>query len=337
MDVSGVLSSLIGLGSGEPYLLWLAIFTAVAFIVAGAYSIREQFVLRQRFSSGGAASAKSDEGTLIYGEPSWAWLKGLEPIYRPFMPSNDEVASDIRRRLTEAGLRNPHAVELFFALRILLALAFGIGAILVLPVLFTKLKAMPLAGIAVGLAAGGYLLPGYALNWIAAARKQKVVEGFPDALDMLLVCVEAGLSLEGAVQRVGREIRSAHPIIAEEFRLVGNEMLAGKSRHEALRALGERTGAVDVKGLASLLIQADQFGTSVAQALRVHASEMRTTRILRAEERAHKIPVKLAFPLMFGLIPVVLIITLAPGILRIIDVLLPLLSRGKFPSPNVHH
>jgi tight adherence protein C len=248
------------------------------------------------------------------------------------MPSDAEVQSDIRRRLTEAGLRNPRAVEVFFALRILLALAFGVGAVFLLPFLFTRLKVMPLMGISCGLAFAGYLVPGYALTWLAARRKRRIIEGFPDALDMLLVCVEAGLSLEASVQRVGREIKGAHPLIAEEFRLVGNEMLAGKTRHDALRSLGERTGVADVRGLASLLVQADQFGTSVAQALRVHAHEMRAKRILRAEEQAHKIPVKLAFPLMFGLIPVVLIITLAPGILRIVDVLMPLLARGKVPT-----
>lgn len=330
MDVSGVLGDVIELGGAEPYMLWLTVFAAVVFVVAGAESWRGQAELRQRLSA--TQAAKRAEGSLTFDETRWPWLKTLEPIYRPFMPSDAEVASDIRRRLSEAGIRNPRAVELFFALRILLALALGIGAILVLPLVFTRLKVMPLTLIAMGVATIGYLLPGYVVSWLAARRKRLVIEGFPDALDMLLVCVEAGLSLEASVQRVGREIREAHPVIAEEFRLVGNEMLAGKSRHDALRSLGERTGVADVRGLASLLIQSDQFGTSIAQALRVHASEMRATRILRAEERAHKIPVKLAFPLMFGLIPVVLIITLAPGILRIIDVLMPLLSRGRMPS-----
>lgn len=330
MDVSGVLSELIALGGSEPYLLWLTVFAAAVFIAAGADSLRGQTALRQRLS--GTTTSRAQEGSLLYGASPWSWVKTFEPIYRPFMPSNDVVASDIRRRLTEAGLRNPNAVELFFAARILLALAFGIAAIVVLPMFFPRLKVLPLSGISMMIAAAGYLLPGYVVMWLGARRKRLIVEGFPDALDMLLVCVEAGLSLEGSIQRVGGEIKNAHPVIADEFRLVGNEMLVGKSRHDALRSLAERTGVPDVRGLVSLLIQSDQFGTSVAQALRIHASEMRHTRILRAEERAHKIPVKLAFPLMFGLIPVVLIITLAPGIIRVIDVLLPLLSRGKIPS-----
>jgi tight adherence protein C len=331
MDVSRILSEVVALGGGEPYMLWLTIFAAVMFIVAGAESLRNQAELRQRLVASKPAKRLS-EGSLTFDEERWPWLRLLEPIYRPFMPSDAEVQSDIRRRLTEAGLRNPRAVEVFFALRILLALAFGVGAVFLLPFLFTRLKVMPLMGISCGLAFAGYLVPGYALTWLAARRKRRIIEGFPDALDMLLVCVEAGLSLEASVQRVGREIKGAHPLIAEEFRLVGNEMLAGKTRHDALRSLGERTGVADVRGLASLLVQADQFGTSVAQALRVHAHEMRAKRILRAEEQAHKIPVKLAFPLMFGLIPVVLIITLAPGILRIVDVLMPLLARGKVPT-----
>lgn len=334
MDVSGVVSGLFGLNGGEPYALWLLIFVTAAFVVAGANSLRGGAALRQRFS-GDRVSARREEGSLVYGEPRWAWLKPLEPIYRPFVPADGDVASSIRRRLIEAGFRTPHAVELFFALRVLAALTLGIGAILVLPFLFSKLKVMPLTLIAMGMAAAGYLLPSNVISWFAARRQQRIIEGFPDALDMLLVCVEAGLSLEASVLRVGREIRNAHPIIAEEFRLVGNEMLAGKGRHDALRSLGERTGVADVKGLSSLLIQSDQFGTSIAQALRVHASEMRNTRIMRAEERAHKIPVKLAFPLMFGLIPVVLIITLAPGIIRMVDTLLPLLSRGKIPATGI--
>lgn len=330
MDVSGVLGELVALGGSEPYLLWLTVFAAAIFIVAAADSLRGQNALRQRLT--GTTSARGPEGSLLYAPSSWTWLKTFEPIYRPFMPSNDEIAGDIRRRLTEAGLRNPHAAEIFFASRILLALAFGVAAIIVLPLFYQRLKVLPLTGISMAIATAGYLLPGYVVSWLGARRKQRITEGFPDALDMMLVCVEAGLSLEASIQRVGREIANAHPVIADEFRLVGNEMLVGKSRHDALRSLADRTGVPDVRGLVSLLIQSDQFGTSVAQALRVHASEMRHTRILRAEERAHKIPVKLAFPLMFGLIPVVLIITLAPGIIRVIDVLLPLLSAGKIPS-----
>jgi len=330
MDALRIFGELIALGGGEPYLLWLTIFVAIVFILAGAESLRNQAQLQQRLVATRPTKRMRD-GSLTFDESRWSWLKMLEPIYRPFMPSDAEVQSDIRRRLTEAGIRNPRAVELFFALRILLSLALGLCAIFLLPLIFTRLKVMPLMGLAAGLAFAGYLLPGYAVTWLAARRKRRIIEGFPDALDMLLVCVEAGLSLEASVQRVGREIKNAHPLIAEEFRLVGNEMLAGKTRHEALRSLGERTGVADVRGLASLLVQADQFGTSVAQALRVHALDMRAKRILRAEEQAHKIPVKLAFPLMFGLIPVVLIITLAPGILRIIDVLIPLLARGKAP------
>jgi tight adherence protein C len=330
MDVSGVLSGLMTLGGNEPYLLWLVVFAAAVFAVAGADSLRRQDALRQRLGSRNSGSDVSGDRSLVYGETDWSWLRSLEPIYRPFTPSGSEVATDVRRRLTEAGMRNPHAVEVFFALRILLSLALGIGAIVLLSLLFTKLKVLPLMALAFGAASIGYLLPGYVVTRRANTRKRLITEGFPDALDMLLVCVEAGLSLEAAIQRVGQEIRAAHPVISDEFQLVGNEMLAGKGRHDALRSLGARTGVADVNGLASLLIQSDQFGTSVARALRVHAAEMRTTRILRAEERAHKIPVKLAFPLMFGLIPVVLIVTLAPGIIRVVEVLLPMMkSAGK--------
>lgn len=315
--------------------MWLVVFAAVVCVVAGAMSAMAERDVRRRLKAG-ASSTGADASSLAFAEPSLTWLTRLEPLYGPFVPGRPEVAAEIRERLTHSGIRHPRAVEIFFALRIMFSLASGIAAIFVLPALYPQLKAIVLLGCAFLAGTVGYLIPGYVITFLASSRKQRVLEGFPDALDMMLVCVEAGLSLEAAIQRVGEEIQQSHPEIAEEFRLVGNEMLAGKTRHEALRGLADRTGVADVRSLVSLLIQADQFGTSVARALRIQASEMRSSRILRAEERAHKIPVKLAFPLMFGLIPVVLIITLAPGILRIIDVLLPLLNdHGTLPP--THH
>ena len=334
--MSGVVDSLGSLFGSEPYLLWLVVFAAAVCAVAGTMSVLSDREIRRRIKTSGGMSS-SDVSALAFAEPTFNWLTGLEPLYGPFVPGRAEVAAEMRERLTHAGIRNPRAVEIFFAMRILIALGAGIVSIFVLPALYPQLKVMALLGAAVIAGTFGYLSPGYIVSWLASSRKQKVIDGFPDALDMMLVCVEAGLSLEGSVQRVGQEIQRAHPEIAQEFRLVGNEMLAGKTRHEALRSLAQRTGVDDVRGLVSLLIQADEFGTSVARALRIQASEMRTTRVLRAEERAHKIPVKLAFPLMFGLIPVVLIITLAPGIMRVIDVLMPLLSHSGLPTPHPHH
>ena len=325
--------SLVG---NEPYLLWLIVFAATASVIAASTSAFGEQVLRRRLKRSIPQTAgEADPSPLAFADPALTWLTRLQPLYGPFVPGRPEVAGEIRQRLNHAGMRNPRAVEIFFALRIVLALTLGALAVFILPLLFPTLKVAPLLMIAILGAMIGYLAPGYVVSWLGSRRKTKITDGFPDALDMMLVCVESGLSLEASIQRVGQEIRNAHPIIAEEFRLVGNEMLAGKTRHDALRQLAERTGVADVRSLVSLLIQSDQFGTSVAKALRIHAFEMRSARILRAEERAHKIPVKLAFPLMFGLIPVVLIITLAPGILRVIGVLMPLMSKGKFPTP--HH
>jgi tight adherence protein C len=149
----------------------------------------------------------------------------------------------------------------------------------------------------------------------------------------LLICVEAGLGLDAAISKVASELSLAHPILAEHYRFVGAELRAGQSRHDALRGFSDRTGVEEVRTLVSLLIQSDELGTSIAQALRVHAFEMRAKRLLRAEEKAHKIPVKLAFPLMFGLIPVVFMVTLTPAIIKFVTFIAPVLAQGM-PTPG---
>ena len=176
------------------------------------------------------------------------------------------------------------------------------------------------------------MLPTYILEKKIKRRKRLIGEGFPDALDMLLVCVESGLGLDAAMARVGDEIEKAHPILFQHFRLVGNELRAGRGRQDAMRSLADRTGVEDVRTLVTLLVQSDELGASIAQALRVHAFEMRSTRILRAEEIAHKIPVKMAFPLMFGLIPVVMIVTVTPAVLKIVEFAVPALARTAVPG-----
>jgi len=207
------------------------------------------------------------------------------------------------------------------------AAGFGVAILILMPVFVRDIlptRVLPAAGIA---ALIGYSLPAWILDLRTMKRKRLIREGFPDALDLLLICVEAGLGLDAAVGRVGTEIEKAHPILSEQFRLVGAELRAGRSREQALRGMGERTGVEDVRSLVTLLIQSDELGTSIGQALRVHASEMRSKRLLTAEEKAHKIPVKLAFPLVLGLIPVVLIVTLTPAVIKFVTFILPILQR----------
>jgi len=163
----------------------------------------------------------------------------------------------------------------------------------------------------------GLFLPDFFLERKASKRRREFQEGFPDAMDMLVVCVEAGLGLDAAIQRVGKEIVSSHPELGVEFSLVSLELRAGKARADALRALADRTALDDVRALTSILIQAEHFGTSIAEALRQQANEMRTLRLQRAKERAAKLPVKLIFPIIFFIFPALFLVVLGPALVRI--------------------
>jgi tight adherence protein C len=157
-------------------------------------------------------------------------------------------------------------------------------------------------------------------------RQEKILVGFPDALDLMVVCVEAGLGLDAAINRVGEEMKVSNALLSEEFRLLGLELRAGKTRRDALKNLGLRTGLEEVKSLMTLLIQTDKFGTSIAQALRVHSDSMRTKRYQRAEEMAAKLPVKLVFPLILFIFPALFVVIVGPAVIKIFRVLLPSLG-----------
>jgi tight adherence protein C len=167
----------------------------------------------------------------------------------------------------------------------------------------------------------GFLLPDFMLVRMKRARHKAIQNGLPDAMDLLIVCIEAGSSLDQSIVRASDELSVAHPAVAEELRFITTEIRAGKPRMDAFRNFAERTKVDDVRALVAMLIQTDRFGTSIAQALRIHADGGRTTRRQRAEERAAKLGVKLVFPLVFCLFPALYVITLGPGAIRILRVI----------------
>ena len=169
-------------------------------------------------------------------------------------------------------------------------------------------------------AGAGVLLPSNVLDRLVERRLRRLRHGFPDALDLLVVCVEAGLGLSGAIQRVADEIVVSHAELSRELSLVNAEIRAGVDRSQALRNLADRTGLDDIRGLVSLLIQTMRFGTSVADALRVYSEEFRDRRMQKAEEEAAKIGTKLIFPLVFCLFPSFFLVAIGPAVLRLVDV-----------------
>ena len=175
----------------------------------------------------------------------------------------------------------------------------------------------------------GYFLPVFWLRHAVNSRKEKILDAFPDALDLMVVCVEAGLGLDAAIARVSSEIKFAHKELAEEFNLVSLELRTGSSRMVALKNLSKRIDLEEVSSLVALLVQTDKFGTSVGQALRVHSDAMRVNRQLRAEEMAAKLPVKLLFPLVLFIFPSLFVVVVGPGVVKIARVLLPALGANN--------
>jgi len=226
----------------------------------------------------------------------------------------------LQARLVNAGYRSHEALPIFFGIR--LGVAVITFLILSSPIVRHPNLAMSLAGCGLG-----YLLPNFVLGRMAKKRQHRIRCGLPDALDLLVVSVEAGLGLDQAIQRVGEELDYAHPDLSEELRLINLELRAGKGRADALRNLAERTGVDDVSSLVAMLVQTDKFGTSVAQSLRVHSDTVRTKRRQRAEEAAAKTGVKMVFPLVFCIFPAIWVVTIGPAAIKFVQVLVPMASK----------
>jgi len=233
------------------------------------------------------------------------------------VPKSPSEMGKLQQRLVTAGYRRNEAVGIFLGIRVGLALL--LFALLSTPILFRPSFITALAACGIG-----YVLPGMLLARIAKRRQHKIRLGLPDALDLLVVSVEAGLGLDQAIQRVADELAFAHPELADEMRLINLELRAGKARGEALRNFGERTQVDDVISLVAMLIQTDKFGTSVAQSLRVHSETSRTKRRQRAEEAAAKTGVKMVFPLVFCIFPAIWVVTIGPAAIKFVQVLGPM-------------
>jgi tight adherence protein C len=236
-------------------------------------------------------------------------------------PKNVKELSSLRQRLMQAGFRRPEAMTVFFGVRIMFAL--GIFFLMSTSIIARPNVTMALAGLALG-----YVAPGMVLARLAKRRSHRIRLSLADALDLLVVSVEAGLGLDQALTRVGSELSFAYPDLADELRLVNLELRAGKPRSEALRNLADRTGVDDLNSLVTMLIQTDKFGTSVAQSLRVYSDTLRTKRRQRAEEAAAKTGVKMVFPLVFCIFPAIWVVTIGPAAIKFITVLFPMIDKG---------
>jgi len=226
------------------------------------------------------------------------------------IPKSPKDLSRLQRRLTRAGYPDFSSVVIYAAAELLLPIVFGVPVVLVLGIRLGLIPALMLAAV-------GFALPGLWIGHKRAARQKAIRNGLPDALDLLTVSVEAGCGLDQAIGKANEDLRIAHPILADELRLITTEIRAGKPRLEAFKNFAQRTGIDDVRSLVSMLTQTDRFGTSIGQALRVHAGTSRTKRRQLAEERAGKVGVKLVFPLALCLFPALYVVCLGPSIVHI--------------------
>jgi tight adherence protein C len=220
-------------------------------------------------------------------------------------------------------VRSPTAPTAFFGTKSALALGLPLLGVAVLSLGGVTLKGQNLLLALLALTALGYYLPNVLLGQAVMRRQRDIFESFPDALDMMTVCVEAGLGTEAAMVRVADDLQIKSPTLAEELRLVNLELRAGADRERALRNLALRTGVEEVDGFVSMINQAERFGTSIAASLRVHADMLRTVRRQRAEEAAAKIGLKLLFPLIFCIFPSLMVVLMGPAMIQIYRVLLP--------------
>ena len=314
MDMTWVISSLI--------FMMVLLCSMGVYLVMGSRATMNVIKRRAEGHVGVGASGNESLG-VTFKDKLHALLTRLGEANKP---SDESEVSAIREVLATAGYRHVQAPILFMGAKLLSSIIL-LGLAILLP---AKLMGFPTMAaqlvIYVGAASVGYFLPMLWLHHAVSQRKEKLQDAFPDALDLMVVCVEAGLGLDAAISRVSSEIRFAHRELAEEFNLVSLELRTGLSRAEALKNLRRRIDLEEVSSLVALLVQTDKFGTSIGQSLRVHSDAMRVNRQLRAEEVAAKLPVKLLFPLVFFIFPSLFVVVIGPGAVKVIRVLMPVLA-----------
>jgi tight adherence protein C len=257
------------------------------------------------------------------GAPRRAAVERVLRLFRPLgelIPRSPEDMSQLERRIAQAGIRHPDSAILFVGIQVATALAMFVlmGAV---PVLVHHLPLRAVLALFMGA-----MIPDVILRRMTANRQELIQMGLPDVLDLTVICVEAGLGLDQSLQRVGQEVRLSHSDLSDELRLTNLEINMGRSRADALRNLGRRTGVDDLKALCAVLIQTDRFGTSVGQALRVYSDSLRTKRRQRAEERAAKLPVKIIPPLVLFVFPAIFVVVAGPAVIAIVRDFLPMMN-----------
>lgn len=300
---------------------------ALVILFAGstfAFSRLLQFVIdrlevRRRVQSiGNAGIAIQTGGGSIQNRDESAWAQLAQALEKAGLNLVDTKGDKLRQRMIAAGFREPSAPKIFTMVRLALVILLPGSYLLLSAFSSGEASLLKLYAYSTGLAALGLYMPNLLIQARIDRRKEAIEHGFPDCLDLMLVCVEAGLGLEAAMNRVGREMMRSHPQIAELLSTATLQMRAGAPRDDALRMMGVNSGVDNVRSFAALLIQSDKMGTSLGDSLRIYSAEMREKRKMRAEEKAHRLPVLISIPLVVFMLPTMISVVMLPGIVRII-------------------
>ncbi|WP_206995114.1 type II secretion system F family protein [Trinickia mobilis] len=308
-------------------LLLVGLFAVVFAGVLGVMLVLLPRDMRRRIEQAGGGRVAPQSESMSTGT---VWLEKIagisQPIAKLSLPKENWEKSALRLRLMNAGWRAPGAAAIYFAAKTVLALSLPLVTLIWLA--GTSLAADPLmlSSILISLGSFGYYLPNYVLKRCVQSRQRTIFEDFPDALDLLTVCVEAGLSLDAGLMKVAEEIKLRSAVVAGELELMLLELRSGFTKEKALRNLSLRTGVEDIDSFCTMLIQAERFGTSIGESLRVLSDTLRTRRRSRAEEQAAKIPVKMLLPLAFCIFPALLTVLLGPAFIQVYRVLLPTMT-----------
>jgi tight adherence protein C len=307
-------------------LLFAAVVVPVYFV---SQTVTVRHATRRRLLEGASADQATTALASIRNERvESTWLKLVNSIEQTGINLVDTKDAALRQRLIAAGFTAPYAPRVYTMLRLALVIGLPVFVLILFGLSESSPSMLKLYLSLVIAAALGLYVPALFIRAKADRRQQELTNSFPDALDLMLVCVEAGLGLEASFSRVGMEMTTSHPLLAEQFGAVVLELRAGRSMDDSLRRMADRVGVDDIRAFCTLLIQSTKLGSSISQTLRVYASEMREKRRLRAEEKAHRLPVLISIPLVACMLPTMIGILMLPAVIRVVRAIMPALHGG---------
>jgi tight adherence protein C len=314
--MQGIIDQLAIIAGDEVFLrhlvIWLSAASVFVLVLGGAFiAFNASNPVRARV--GKLTGERTRNGSVLVKTAT-----SLGPVAAFVLPQNELERNKVMKQLFHAGFRTTTALQVFYFVKTLLMILLPL-LVVVACQWYLDVDSGNTVLLAFMGSAAGMLAPNFVLHRLTERRKKALSNAFPDALDLLVVCVESGLGLAAAIQRVANELDVSHPELATELGLVNAEIRVGVPREQALKNLAERTGLEDIRGMVGLLVQTMRFGTGVADALRVYSEEFRDKRMQRAEEVAAKMGTKLIFPLVLFMFPIFFIVAIGPAVIRIID------------------